>query len=97
MADIADMADRYIEDQIRLSLSTRYPEPVPRHGKNSSSECLHCGAPIPKARLEALPGCDSCVVCAERHERLQAGYGREQGASWRLRPLDDYLLGVTDG
>ena len=31
--------------------------------------CSLCGAPIPAARLEALPGASTCVECARKHPR----------------------------
>jgi len=29
--------------------------------------CAICGEPIPKARLEALPGVSTCVECAKKN------------------------------
>lgn len=26
--------------------------------------CLHCGSPIPAARLEALPAAETCIACS---------------------------------
>ena len=31
--------------------------------------CGLCGAPIPAARLEALPGVNTCIDCARKHPR----------------------------
>jgi hypothetical protein len=31
--------------------------------------CGLCGAPIPAARLEALPGASTCIDCARKHPR----------------------------
>ena len=31
--------------------------------------CGLCGAPIPPARLEALPGVTTCIQCARKHPR----------------------------
>jgi RNA polymerase-binding transcription factor DksA len=31
--------------------------------------CNLCGAPIPPARLEALPGVTTCIECARKHPR----------------------------
>ena len=33
--------------------------------------CLACGAPIPDARLKALPEVERCVPCQSAHERAQ--------------------------
>lgn len=32
-------------------------------------DCLDCGAPIPQARLQHVPGAHRCTLCQERHER----------------------------
>ena len=32
------------------------------------SHCEDCGAPIPPARQEAVPGCTRCVLCQEYFE-----------------------------
>jgi RNA polymerase-binding transcription factor DksA len=39
-------------------------EPKPR-----KKLCGLCGAPIPRARLEALPGVTTCIDCARKHPR----------------------------
>ena len=31
--------------------------------------CALCNAPIPTARLEALPGVTTCINCAKKHPR----------------------------
>jgi RNA polymerase-binding transcription factor DksA len=31
--------------------------------------CSLCGQPIAPARLEALPGVTTCIVCAKKHPR----------------------------
>lgn len=33
----------------------------------SGRRCSICGAPIPPARLEALPGVTSCIDCAKKY------------------------------
>jgi len=35
--------------------------------KQSSKRCSLCGAPIPAARLEALPAVTTCLECAKKH------------------------------
>ncbi|NEX17148.1 MAG: conjugal transfer protein TraR [Halochromatium sp.] len=32
-------------------------------------DCRDCGAPIPQARLQHVPGANRCMLCQERHER----------------------------
>ena len=34
-----------------------------------SKRCALCGATIPAARLEALPGVTTCIECAKKHPR----------------------------
>lgn len=33
----------------------------------SNRRCALCGRPIPRARLEALPGVTTCIDCAKKH------------------------------
>jgi hypothetical protein len=35
----------------------------------SPKRCALCDAPIPAARLEALPGVTTCIECAKKHPR----------------------------
>lgn len=37
--------------------------------KPSAEECEECGDEIPVARRQAVPGCQLCVFCQEKHER----------------------------
>jgi hypothetical protein len=37
--------------------------------KPAKKLCSLCGAPIPAARLEALPGVTTCIECAKKHPR----------------------------
>ena len=37
--------------------------------KQSPRRCSLCGAPIPAARLQALPGVTTCLECAKKHPR----------------------------
>jgi len=36
----------------------------------SRDECLECGAAIPTARREAIPGCTLCLDCQHEFENL---------------------------
>jgi phage/conjugal plasmid C-4 type zinc finger TraR family protein len=36
-------------------------------------EAPGCDQPIPKARRVAVPGCQYCVACQERHEKTTKG------------------------
>jgi hypothetical protein len=35
--------------------------------KQSQARCSLCGAPIPAARLQALPGVTTCLECAKKN------------------------------
>ena len=65
MGDIADKADRLIEEHNEDSIAA-----VRRKIKSgpSCSECIECGADIPEAR-QALGGVVYCVDCQDYHER----------------------------
>ena len=34
---------------------------------SKTTDCLHCGKPIPAERLELLPGTVYCVSCVDKH------------------------------
>lgn len=38
-------------------------------GRQSATECVECGAPIPEARQKAVPGCRLCVECQAEAEK----------------------------
>jgi RNA polymerase-binding transcription factor DksA len=42
----------------------------------SLPECDQCGCDIPKARQEAVKGCQQCFACAEFAEAKARGYRR---------------------
>lgn len=51
-------------------------------------ECEECGADIPQARREAMPGVRMCVNCQEEQDREQAavaGYNRRGSKDSQLR------------
>ncbi len=90
--DIADMADRFIEDQLLTSLQAMQQKQSRQNGLSGS--CEECGAPIPEARQIAVPGCSHCVSCADRLERLGSAYSRSPQEVSRLTVLDDYLYSI---
>lgn len=63
-----DRAQQLTDDSVadvrrRLSRQSEHP---------SATECANCGAPIPQARRQALPGVSTCIDCAtaaEHHNR----------------------------
>ena len=90
--DIADMADRFIEDQLLTSLQVMQRKQQKQVGLSGS--CEECGAPIPEARQIAVPGCSHCVSCAYRLERLGSAYSRNPQEASRQALLDDYLYSI---
>jgi phage/conjugal plasmid C-4 type zinc finger TraR family protein len=67
--DVDDRATELEEKfrEIAIAAATR---PLPSHVRESEAYCTNqaCGIEIPKARREAMPGCDFCVDCQERRE-----------------------------
>jgi phage/conjugal plasmid C-4 type zinc finger TraR family protein len=54
----------------------------------SLEACAECGAKIPEARREAMPGVRLCVGCQEAHDREAvhgAGYNRRGSKDSQLR------------
>jgi phage/conjugal plasmid C-4 type zinc finger TraR family protein len=52
------------------------------------THCADCGAEIPEARREAIPGVRLCVACQESHDRDEAkfaGYNRRGSKDSQLR------------
>jgi phage/conjugal plasmid C-4 type zinc finger TraR family protein len=78
---VQDQIDATVEDavnQVRSRLG---------HGK-SARECVDCGAPIPEARREAVPGVQRCIPCQEEDDGRQsvnAGYNRRGSKDSQLR------------
>lgn len=70
MADIVDIADGVIEQNLEHALSN-----IPRYTGISAKEC-ECGEPIPEGRRQAIPGVQLCVGCAERAALIKSGVRR---------------------
>jgi phage/conjugal plasmid C-4 type zinc finger TraR family protein len=54
----------------------------------SATHCRECGAAIPEARREALPGVQLCVPCQEKEDqeaRVFSGYNRRGSKDSQLR------------
>ena len=52
------------------------------------SHCEHCGAAIPEARRQAMPGVRLCVACQETRDKQDAvfsGYNRRGSKDSQLR------------
>ena len=81
--------DGAVQDQIDASVE----DAVNRARKQLPSgqglrECAECGAEIPAARRQALPGVRLCVACQEVRDRSQqaaSGYNRRGSKDSQLR------------
>jgi phage/conjugal plasmid C-4 type zinc finger TraR family protein len=54
----------------------------------SLTHCAECGAEIPEARRQAMPGVHLCVPCQEKEDRDEAvfsGYNRRGSKDSQLR------------
>lgn len=65
MSDPADEAQEIEERQRRDALARVLGKPVAQARRT----CADCGADIPLARRQAVPGVKTCVGCQERRER----------------------------
>lgn len=93
--DSADIADRFIEDQVLTSIRKirEHGMVAARSAKPAAGRaCEQCGGSIPRARLRAVPGCTRCVKCASKDEREKAGLFTADARRNINCELDDYLL-----
>ena len=81
--------DGAVQDQIDVSIEdavARARSRLPRG--ESSKECQECGAAIPEARREAIPGVRLCIACQEAADKQQgatSGYNRRGSKDSQLR------------
>ncbi len=78
---VQDQIDATVEDAVKRARSQLNKGP-------SLTHCEECGAPIPPARRDAVPGVRLCVACQETHDREQAahsGYNRRGSKDSQLR------------
>jgi phage/conjugal plasmid C-4 type zinc finger TraR family protein len=69
---VLEQIDATVKDGVSRARSQLPSGPGPTH-------CVTCGAPIPQARREAMPGVRACVACQEeqdRHAQHFSGYNR---------------------
>lgn len=94
--DIADMADKFIEDQVLTSVMKIRAQGVVRtvQGREVERCCEACETVIPRARLRAVPGCSHCIRCAAKQERERAGIFAQVDRQRINTELDDYLLSI---
>ncbi len=78
---VQDQIDASVEDEVARARSR-----IPRG--ESRSHCEECGAEIPLARREAVPGVTHCVACQETLDRERAeagGFNRRGSKDSQLR------------
>ena len=78
---VQDQIDASVEDEV-----IRARNSIP-HG-TSLKHCEECGADIPEARREALPGVRLCVHCQEAHDdehKVAAAFNRRGSKDSQLR------------
>ena len=79
---VQDQIDATVKDGIDRAQS-RLPQ-----GGASATHCANCGATIPEARRQAVPGVRLCIPCqeAEAREATQySGYNRRGSKDSQLR------------
>ena len=78
---VQDQIDASVEDGVKLARS-RLPA-----GK-SLTHCEECGAKIPEARQQAVPGVRLCVNCQselDEHQETPEGYNRRGSKDSQLK------------
>lgn len=77
---VQDQIDATVKDAIKRARSKLPSGPGLEH-------CEHCGALIPPARRQAMPGVRLCVACQEAHdhEDSSSGYNRRGSKDSQLR------------
>ncbi|MDJ0806517.1 MAG: TraR/DksA family transcriptional regulator [Gammaproteobacteria bacterium] len=77
--DLADMADKQIEDRLMMALAHQSKLNASGATAGYSTTCDECGEPIPTERLKILPGCATCVDCANLLEQANRIWGKDVG------------------
>lgn len=78
---VQDQIDATVKDGVNRAQSRLPAGP-------GSSHCAECGAKIPDARRNAIPGVRLCITCQETEDREQAafsGYNRRGSKDSQLR------------
>ncbi|WP_428610202.1 TraR/DksA C4-type zinc finger protein [Sedimenticola sp.] len=94
--DIADMADKFIEDQVLISVMRIREHKVAQEASLCGADryCVTCDTAIPRARLKAVPGSVHCIHCASKQERERPGMFTTVERHRINTELDDYLLNI---
>lgn len=82
-------ADGAVQDQIDATIKDGVKRAQSRLPSGPSlSHCAECGAAIPAARQQVIPGVRLCVACQEAEDRdaiQSAGYNRRGSKDSQLR------------
>jgi len=82
-------SDSAVQDQIDASVDDAVQRARSRLPRGASARtCQNCGANIPEARRQAMPGVRLCVACQEAADREAAafsGYNRRGSKDSQLR------------
>jgi phage/conjugal plasmid C-4 type zinc finger TraR family protein len=82
-------SDGAVQDQIDASVEDAVERARRRLPRGESAKtCRECGAAIPEARRQAIPGVRLCVACqeaADQQEKSSAGYNRRGSKDSQLR------------
>lgn len=70
---MTDMFDRASDLEMAQREAAVAAARTHRESRPSRAECTDCGAPIPKARQQAVPGVALCVSCQSVQERRRRG------------------------
>ncbi|SGY96171.1 TraR/DksA C4-type zinc finger protein [Moritella viscosa] len=63
--DALDSACALEAKQTEMALTNHFAKQPKQTQLLSAKECNECGADIPKARQEAVKGCQFCIVCQD--------------------------------
>jgi phage/conjugal plasmid C-4 type zinc finger TraR family protein len=81
--------DGAVQDQIDATVTDGILRARSRLPRGAGLEhCAECGAPIPQARRQAIPGVRLCIACQEKADRDRAafsGYNRRGSKDSQLR------------
>lgn len=66
MSELGDIADRASAREAELLQEALYQQrrrSAGTPGQASATDCVECGAAIPPARQQAVPGVQTCIEC----------------------------------
>ena len=76
------------DDAVNEQINSTIEDAIARARGESLYECEECGAPIPQARREAIPGVRLCIHCQQEKDLQKpayTGYNRRGSKDSQLR------------